>query len=220
MWLTLVALNAAVVDGGWAAGSARTPIALSTEDVRLRETAGGDLVADAILKAGMADVALVNGALFRPDTVGPGKVTAAQVSALLADPDRKWVVSNISGNSLQLALERSLSRAGEVAEPSANFLQVAGIRVEYDPKATAGDRVTSLAIGRKPQQADSKYRVAMPEDLAKGGSGYFTVPEFNDTTILPETTGTLAEAINQLLEQTAELEYSDEKPERIVPLNR
>jgi 5'-nucleotidase/UDP-sugar diphosphatase len=214
MWLAIVALNTALGAVGLAADAARTTVPICTKDVKASETTGGDLVADAILKAGKADVALVNAAQFRTETIAPGKVTAAQISGLLANPDRQWVVSNISGKSLELALERSLSR---VPEPSANFLQVGGIRVRFDPKAPAGQRITiqDIKIGGKPAQDGDKYRVAMPEDLAKGGSGYFTVPDFNESTILDEPTTTLAEAVRQFVDQAAELDYS--KLDRIVP---
>jgi 5'-nucleotidase/UDP-sugar diphosphatase len=214
MWLITAALSAAVLNGSAIAAPARTTVPLATADVRLGETAIGDLVADAILRAGKADLALVNAAQFRPGSVGPGKVNAADVAALLVKPDREWVVSSITGKAIRLAIERSLSR---VPEASAHFLQVSGLRVRYDPKALSGHRVESLQIGTAPAQPTSMYRVAMPEDLAKGGSGYFTVPEINETTIVPEATGTLAEAITQLLEQTPELDYAD--LDRIVPAN-
>ncbi len=234
MCLIMVALNAAFATAGLAADAARVAVPLSTAEVKTSETTGGDLVADAILEAakrvtaGEADikpeVALVNAGQFVSGTVGPGRVTAAQIFGLLTNPDRKWVVSRISGTALKLAMERSLSRAPEA---SGNFLQVAGIRVEYDENAPAGHRVTSLAIGNTRSQPNRKYHVAMPEDLAKGGSGYFTVRGFaleessDKSTIVVEPDSTLADAIDELIAQVpqaSELDYSE--LDRIAKLKR
>ncbi|MBM3471780.1 MAG: hypothetical protein FJX75_00740 [Armatimonadetes bacterium] len=200
-------LATALSVGAGGALAARTETALTTEGVLQQETALGDLVADAIKEAGSAQAALVNATQFKPGTVPipPGKVTAGDISALLIKPQRPWVVSNITGACLGAALERSLSRA---PQQSAHFLQVAGLRVTYDPKAAAGTRITSLKLGGQPVQDTATYRVAMPEDLAKGGSGYFTIPCFTETTIQDGATGTLADAITAFLEAHATLDYS------------
>lgn len=213
MCLIMVALNAAFATAGLAQDAARVIVPLSTTEFKTSETTGGDLVADAILEAaegtagGKAQVALINAGQFQPGTVGPGRVTAAQIlGILLTNPDRKWVVSLISGQSLKLAMERSLSRA---PEPSGNFLQVAGLIVEYDENAPAGHRVKSLLVGNKPSQPGEKYRVVMPEDLAKGGSGYFTVPDFNEASIVARPDNTLADAINEFMAQVPERDYAN-----------
>ena len=201
--LCLAAVLAIGVGGAFAARST-TP--LTTEGVLQQETSLGDLVADAIEEAGSAQAALVNATQFKPGTIPAGKVTAGDISALLIKPGRQWVVSNITGACLKAALERSLSRA---PQQSAHFLQVAGLRVTYDPKAAAGTRITSLKVAGQPVQDTATYRVAMPDDLAKGGSGYFTIPCFTESTIQPGATGTLAEAIAAFVEAHATLDYSN-----------
>jgi 2',3'-cyclic-nucleotide 2'-phosphodiesterase (5'-nucleotidase family) len=198
-------LAAVLVVGTVSAFAARTPTPLTTEGVLQQETSLGDLVADAIKDAGSAQAALVNATQFKPGTIPAGKVTAGDISAWLIKPQRPWVVSNLTGECLKAALERSLSRA---PQQSAHFLQVAGLRVVYDPKAAAGTRVTSLKVGGQPVQDTATYRVAMPDDLAKGGSGYFTIPCFTETTIQPGATGTLADAITAFVEAHATLDYS------------
>ena len=195
------------------AQAARSTVELTSEGVLEKEVALGDLVADAIREAGQAQVALVNATQFKPgDAVAAGKVTAGDVSALLVKPGRQWVVSQITGECLKAALERSLSRC---PSQSAHFLQVSGLKLTYDEKAGAGARITSLTVDGKAVQNATTYRVAMPDDLAKGGSGYFTIPCFSESTIQPDATGTLADAISAFLDAHATLEYGE--PDRIVP---
>ena len=184
--------------------AARATDPLTTEGVLQAETSLGDLVADSLREAGSAQAALVNATQFKPGAVPAGKVTGADVAALLTNPGRPWVVSKITGDCLKAALERALSR---VPSDSAHFLQVSGLKVTYDPEATPGTRVTNLRIGDQPVQSKTEYRIAMPEDLAKGGSGYFTIPCFTKDSIQPGANGTLAEAITAYVDAHATLSY-------------
>ncbi|MCX5834717.1 MAG: 5'-nucleotidase [Deltaproteobacteria bacterium] len=201
---TSLCLALALLVGLGAAHAARATDPLTTEGVVQAETSLGDLVADAVQEAGSAQAALVNATQFKPGTIPAGKVVAGDISGLLINPGRPWVVSKVTGECLKAALERSLSR---VPAESAHFLQVAGLKVTYDPNAAPGTRVTALRIGGQPVQDKTEYRIAMPEDLAKGGSGYFTIPCFNKDTIQPGATGTLAEAIAAYVEAHATLSY-------------
>jgi 2',3'-cyclic-nucleotide 2'-phosphodiesterase (5'-nucleotidase family) len=205
---TALCVTAVLLVGIGSAEAARSNEPLSSEGVLQQETSLGDLVADALKEAGSAQAALVNAAQFKAGTIPAGKVTPGDVSARLNNPTGKWVVSSLTGKCLKAALERALSRASREPQPSAHFLQVAGLRVTYDRDAAAGARVTSLKIGGAPVQDNTTYRVAMPEDLAKGGSGYFTISCFNEGTIQPGATGTLVEAITALLDANATLNYS------------
>jgi len=205
-------LVAAPLIGAGVAHAARSNTPLTSEEVLEQETSLGDLVADCIRQAGSADAALVNATQFKPGTIPAGKVTPGDVSALLVKPARPWSVSNVTGTCLKAALERSLSRA---PAQSAHFLQVSGLHVVFDTNLPAGARVTDLRVGGKPVQDSAVYRVAMPEDLAKGGSGYFTIPCFSEANISPNPAGTLTEAITAFLDAHPTLNYADLN--RIVP---
>jgi 2',3'-cyclic-nucleotide 2'-phosphodiesterase (5'-nucleotidase family) len=202
--VTVAVLWAVVGTAMAAPGGSRTAAPITTDCVRVRECPGGDLVADAIRRAAsQADAVLVNASQFKAGTIRPGKVTTAEVTALLVQPERTWVISTISGKSLRAALERSLSR---VPEESAYFLQVAGLKVVFDPGAPSGRRIKSLHVGHGPVNEATKYRIAMPEDLAKGGSGYFTVPDFTEDNIVTRG-GTLESTIGPFLAATPVLDY-------------
>jgi len=204
VWLFTIAAAVA------APSKSATP--LTTEGVRVREVSGADLVADAVLRASGARIALLVAVQFKPETIPEGKVTPAEVARMLAKREVSWVVSRITGEGLKAAFERSLSR---VPEESAHFLQVAGLRVEYDPRASSGHRVKSVTVGTEPLRDGTRYEVAMPEELAKGGSGYFVIPDFNENNIVPDRSGTLATAVSSFLDATPELKYA--KPDRLVP---
>ncbi len=216
LWLVPVILL-----GPWspvgAAGGSKAAAPLTTDGVRVREVSLGDLVADAVLQAGHAQVALLPATQFKPGTIAPGRVTVANVVALLVKPDRQWVVSNLTGAGLKAALERSLSRA---PDECAYLLQVAGVRVEYDRKAPPGRRITRLTLGGAEVSDAMVYQVALTEDLAKGGSGFFVVPDFNGKNIRtdangrPTPSGTLETAVAAWLDATPELRYG--APDRIL----
>ena len=190
-------------------GKTATP--LSVTGIREREVALGDLVADAIQDAAKADAALVSAAQFRTgDDIPAGKVAMEKVDALLGDPGRIWVVVSVRGSSLKTALERSLTRAPQA---SAHFLQVAGIKVTYDRAGGQGSRVKSLKIKNAAVQPETKYKIAMPEDLAKGASGYFTIPDFDGKSIIKEG-GSMSSAISAYLDKKGTVDYT--KLDRIM----
>ncbi|MGQ9732610.1 MAG: 5'-nucleotidase C-terminal domain-containing protein [Candidatus Zipacnadales bacterium] len=196
-----------MLSGAVSADPSKTKTPLSINGTRERETALGDLVADAIMEASGAQAALVNAGQFKPGpSISPGKVSETDIAALLVDPNRKWVISTLTGRSLRLALERSLSR---VPQPNPHFLQVSGIKLTYNPQAEVGARIQNLRIDGTSVQDGSQYQVAMPEDLAKGGAGYFTIEGFNENSIRSGSTGTLLSAIGAYLEGHPSIDYSN-----------
>jgi 2',3'-cyclic-nucleotide 2'-phosphodiesterase (5'-nucleotidase family) len=136
------------------------------------ETAWGRLVADALRSAGQADIALINAASLRKGTLGAGDITDAKVNALLAFPGDDVVTITITGAQLRAALERAVQ-----AYPtgSAAFLQGSGFTAQFNTQASTNERLTLLRIGGREVRDDDKIRAAMPQPLAQGGSGYFTI---------------------------------------------
>ncbi len=128
----------------------------------------GNLVADAILHATGAEVALVNnGSLRRPLPAGP--VTYGMLYEL--QPFQNALVTiDIPGAVLRAALELAVSSGGPRSS-----VHVAGLRVTVDPRAERGARVLRLdrADGR-PIADDDTVRVGLTDFVAAGGD-YFSM---------------------------------------------
>ena len=152
---------------------------ISSQDAGKKETGFGDLLADALRTASNANIAFVAAVSCKPGTIPAGPVTEAQLSAMLQNPGEVWAVSKLTGAQVQAAMEKSFSRL-----PGTNngLLQVAGIKVKFDPDGGRNSRVKSITVGTAPGSETyapldpaKQYRVAMPLSLAKGGLGYFTI---------------------------------------------
>ncbi|MGE5230827.1 MAG: 5'-nucleotidase C-terminal domain-containing protein, partial [Deltaproteobacteria bacterium] len=117
----------------------------------------GDLVADAQRNALRADVSLVRTAAIGGD-LPAGPVTWLQLLAL-HDPPRPLATLSVTGAVLRQALERVLASG----VPDAH---VAGLVVEYDPRAPAGRRIRRIRLedGRDLKDAE-RYHLAVAEPL-------------------------------------------------------
>ncbi|HUR95535.1 MAG TPA: 5'-nucleotidase, partial [Gemmatimonadales bacterium] len=77
------------------------------------------------------------------------------------------VTVTLSGTALRELLEQAVQGAGR---PS---LEVAGAQVRYDPGRPAGRRVQSIRLqGNRKLDPRERYRVALPDYLARGGDGF------------------------------------------------
>ena len=135
------------------------------------ETNLGNLIADAVLNTGHAQIALVaadeidDHAQVPAGKTEPGKIVRA---LRYADDDSDTiVVLNLTGAQLVKALERSLSRA---PQPFEGFLQVSGVSVKVSGKSVSLSGPDGAAI-----QAGTKYRVATTRPVAGGSLGYYQV---------------------------------------------
>jgi len=129
-----------------------------------------------------------------------GDLTIAQ---LLHDPAEKWAVLVLTGSQIRAALERSVSFA---PTPRVFFLQVSGLTVVYSPSAPRGRKVKSISAGFEPLDDAASYEVAMPESLAAGGSGYFTI--FGDADRVRTGTRGLADEIANYVTKRGSVSYT------------
>lgn len=186
MALVVLACIAAVVIA-WAG---TTGVALTSANAEKEETTFGDLAADALCETAGTTIALVPAVSFKSGTIPPGEVTLAGVNGLLTQPTEGWSVVRLSGAQLMRTLERSVSRA---PLPNAGFLQVSGLTVIYDPAGGRTGRVVSALVGTTPLNLTGSYDVAMPQSLAKGGSGYFQI--FGEQNIVRSGEDAMAQVI-------------------------
>jgi 2',3'-cyclic-nucleotide 2'-phosphodiesterase (5'-nucleotidase family) len=142
----------------------------STSTVRTRETAIGNLFADAMRAGTRADVAILNGGGIRAGkTYQPGaRISQGDVLSELPFGNR-IVVLEVSGRDIKRAIENGLSR---LPQSSGRFPQVSGIAVEFALDREPGSRVTALRVGGEPLDESRMYRVATLDYLARGGDDY------------------------------------------------
>ncbi len=193
-------------------GSGTDPAELSTVKANQQETNFGDLTADALCHAAKVKIGLVAAVSFKPGTVSADNLTSEQVASLLQKPEEHWAVSKLTGAQLRAAVERGLSR---LPLPSTAFLQVAGLKVQYNPGAPRGSRITALTTtkGTKaPVDATQEYQVVMPLSLAKGGSGYFRI--FDQDAIIRRGSDGISQVITTYLSSGAKIKYTGK--DRIV----
>jgi 5'-nucleotidase/UDP-sugar diphosphatase len=151
-------------------GKTTTELDSRTDSVRTVETRSGNLYSDAIMAGLGAEAAITNG----------GGMRANRVIAAGADLTRKDILQDLpfgnlsllielKGEDLKAALESGLSM---VETKAGRFPQVAGLTVEYDPKAPPGSRVTKVTVAGQPLDPARIYKIATTDYMAGGGDGY------------------------------------------------
>lgn len=194
-------LVAAAASSGNAARSA-VPLDLREDEVRVRETALGDLIADAIRAAASADAAIIPAMAFRPREIPAGEVTVDMILAALILPDETLAVIELTGSQLLQALEKSVAI---YPRKNSGFLQVSGIEIAFDASKPSGKRVTSAKVGDKPLLPEATYRVATTDSLGSGAGGYWRI--WRKEQVTPRANLSIAKAIEALLARNNELDY-------------
>jgi 2',3'-cyclic-nucleotide 2'-phosphodiesterase (5'-nucleotidase family) len=161
-----------------AIANTEAPIDARDEVSRKRESALGDLVADAIRAETGADVALINaGAMRLDDVIRAGPLTNYQLESIFLFADETRVVSfAVTGSRLRQLLEHGVS---DSALGKGGFLQVSGVAFTYDPGRPSGKRLVGdvRRVGGAPISDGDTIRVAFDAYPAcQGGDGY-QVPE-------------------------------------------
>ena len=138
--------------------------------VRTRETAIGNLVADAMRLAVGADVALTNGGGIRANRVYPPGTRLTRRDILSELPfGNKTVLLELTGEDLRAALEHGF---GGIEKNSGRFPQVSGLKVVYDPRRPPGARVIEVRHEGAALDPDGRYTLATNDFMARGGDGY------------------------------------------------
>lgn len=177
----------------WAAPMARAQN-ITTERVGAEEVEAGNLLADAVRRAGGADIGLVPAAAFKPGASAPRPANAAQAAGLVEPADDAVVVLSLRGAQVLAALERSVSFA---PQKSSGFLQVSGLRFTYNAGKPGGQRVASASVNGNALEAAATYKVATTRPLANGQQGYFQIWDRKQNPAT-DTSKTLADALRDL----------------------
>ncbi len=145
---------------------------------RTRETAAGNLVADAVRAAVNADVAIVAADALTEGSLSQGPVTRDALKAILSDPEDEVAVLELTGAQLKVVLQRSVS---VYPRPFDGFLQVSGLTVVFNARPSA-DRNLDIRVKGAALDANRKYRVGTLSTLAGGALGYFRLWTEKDVT--------------------------------------
>jgi 5'-nucleotidase/UDP-sugar diphosphatase len=154
-------------------GSTKVDLDSRTASVRSRETAMGDLIADAIRARTGADCAITNGGGIRANKVYPpgAEITRRDILAELPFGNTAVLVELTSAD-LKAALENGVSQLENYA---GRFPQVSGLVVTVDTKAPAGSRIQSVSINGVPLDPAGHYKVASNNFMLAGGDGYLAL---------------------------------------------
>lgn len=136
--------------------------------VRGRETALGNLIADAMRAQMGTDVAVVNGGSIRiNDNIPPGPITSYDMEGIFFYTN-KVVAARITGAELLEMLSNSVSLADAA---DGRFLQVSGLRFAYSEPSEDAFTVDAedVEIGGRPLDLQATYTVAMTNYLYREG---------------------------------------------------
>ena len=168
------------------------------ENVRVRETNLGNVVADSLYQYGQtgfshpADIAVTNGGGLRETIVKGKPITKGNVIAVLPFGNTISQIQ-VTGQQVLDMFEKSLGSILQVdkdgkkvldengqplLEPSGGFLQVSGVKVYYDTNLPSGKRVLAIQVkNRVTGRYDlldlvKTYYLTTNDFLAAGGDGY------------------------------------------------
>ncbi|WP_208588783.1 bifunctional metallophosphatase/5'-nucleotidase [Gracilibacillus suaedae] len=148
----------------------------SEVSVRANETELGNLITDAMLakareKNPEVVIAMQNGGGIRA-AIDEGPITVGEVIAVLPfgnDP----VVAELSGAEIKEILEHSVRQA---PAESGGFLQVAGMKFNYDSTKEPGSRIVTMEVEMDGEyediDLDQSYLVTTNNFTGKGGDGF------------------------------------------------
>ena len=168
------------------------------ENVRVRETNLGNVVADSLYQYGQTgfshptDIAVTNGGGLR-ETIAKGKpITKGNVIAVLPFGNTITQIQ-VTGQQVLDMFEKSLGsilqvdKAGKTVldengqpllEPSGGFLQVSGVKVYYDTNLPSGKRILAVQVKNRTTGLYDRldlakiYYLTTNDFLAAGGDGY------------------------------------------------
>lgn len=135
------------------------------DDVRLRENALANLIADALRLQTGADIGIFNGGNFRAP-LAAGEVTAGDLYAVLPF-DNFLVKVTLTGAKLREILTYGAEQYGD-----GGFPQVSGLRIRYVDGRLVEALVGSDAATAVPLDDAAEYTVVMTDFLAVGGDGF------------------------------------------------
>ena len=181
------ALDANVIAQSGVALDGRNP-----DPIRRRESNLGNLVADAFLATGNAQVAITNGGGIRNNSIIPaGPISEGDTFDILPFDNLIVTVPDVPRDVFKGLLENGYSVLNAAGTGSGGrFAHIAGLRVVVDPTRPVGSRVVSavlddgtVIVAGGAVVAGPPLDVATTDFLARGGDGYQFGRPFVSTTV-------------------------------------
>jgi 2',3'-cyclic-nucleotide 2'-phosphodiesterase (5'-nucleotidase family) len=149
-------------------GTSTTALDASNERL-VKETALGNLIADALRENVKADVGLSNAGGARGSRIYPaGPLTRRTLLSIHPFGNIACKIA-VTGQVLREAL---LSGVSMLPIGNGRFPQLSGVTMKVDPHATGERRVSDIRVNGQPLDPGRTYTVAMPDFVMNGGDGY------------------------------------------------
>jgi 2',3'-cyclic-nucleotide 2'-phosphodiesterase (5'-nucleotidase family) len=161
-------------------GHSAIPLDVHTFTVRSHEAPVGNLVADALRSELGTQVSLINGGSLRAEQTFPaGKLTKRDILTMMPFANKVTLIHG-NGALLRSVLEWSVSRRAEDSVWG-GFLQVSGLKVQYDLTQPVGKRVASLMWSHTGKAIEPTEAVFfnISTYLAEGGNAFSMLPAFS-----------------------------------------
>lgn len=154
-------------------GEATVELVGEREIVRTGESNFGQLLADAMLDATDAEVAITNGGGIRA-SIAAGDITKNDI--VTAFPFGNYLVTKrVLGRDIMAALEHG---ASVYPEQNGAFPHVAGMTFTINTESPAGQRVSELMINGAPAEMQKEYMLVTNDFMAVGGDDYLMFRDY------------------------------------------
>ena len=151
-------------------GTSTIPLDSRRNVVRGGESSMGDLIADAMVWATGADIAIMNGGGIRADKTYDAGAALTRRDIMSELPfGNITMVTELPGSQVLAALENGVS---QVDKGAGRFPQVSGLTFVYDRTAEVGKRVSEVMVAGAPLDVNKTYKVAVNDYILGGGDGY------------------------------------------------
>jgi 2',3'-cyclic-nucleotide 2'-phosphodiesterase (5'-nucleotidase family) len=148
---------------------AKSTVALNgvRNDVRTKQTNLGTLIANGMLYATGADIALMNGGGIR-DSIPAGDITLKHIYTVM--PFGNIIqTGKLKGSELKAVLENGV---GKLPSPDGRFPHLAGWTYTLDASKPAGERVSNILINGQPVDPNKEYLFTTLNFEFNGGDDY------------------------------------------------